>query len=106
MSQGNSSTGEPSASGQYMRPIDPGQIIGGVPVPPFPEIKDLANDCTPGRTVVVVIQTGLRHKGNISVEQEHQCSCGPVTRHTIITPRGRIIHDHVRPGYAKGTGGD
>jgi hypothetical protein len=106
LSQGNSSSGEPSANGQDMGPIDPGQIIGGVPVPPFPGIKDLTKDCTPGRTVVVVIQTGLRNKGNISVEQEYQCGCGPVTRHTIITPRGKIVHDHFRPGYAKGTGSD
>jgi hypothetical protein len=76
-----------------------------VPVPPYPGISDLAKDCVPGKRLVSVITNG-RHKGQTNIEQEYQCSCGMVTRHTIVKASGKVVHDHFRPGPAKGTDGD
>jgi RHS repeat-associated protein len=79
-------------------------IIAAAPVPAFPGVNDLAQDCTPGRKLVEPA-TARAFRGGTSVQQEYHCSCGLITRHTIVKD-GLIVHDHFRPGPAKKGGGD
>jgi len=78
-------------------------LIDGIPVPPFPGLKDLG-DCSPG-TRLVEPATGKRYKGGTSIQQEYFCPCGQITRHTIIM-NDMVVHDHFRPGPPKSGGGD
>lgn len=73
------------------------------PVPSFPKIGDFKNDCVRGKRIV---EPSARYKGGTSIEQEYICKSGIYTRHTIIDPKGKIVHDHFRPGPPKGGGGD
>ena len=83
-----------------------GDTIAKAGVPAYPGLGNLGTDCVPGKRLVSPITKG-RHKGQINVEQEYLCAvCGLVTRHTIISANGKIVHDHFRPGPAKGTDGD
>jgi hypothetical protein len=41
--------------------------------------------------------------GGLSVEQEFECECGAITRHTVIY-KDKLVHDHFRPGPASGPG--
>lgn len=103
--------------GEYMQPgltptqpivaasVNPDEIIAGAPVPPFPGIKNLSADCKPGNRIVFVIPRG-GHKGRTNIEQEYQCTCGLVTWHLIVTPNGKIVHNHFRTGGAKGSADD
>jgi RHS repeat-associated protein len=105
------------ALGEYMQPgttptapilatpVNPDEVIAGAPVPPFPGIQNLSADCKPGKRVVFVIARGS-HKGRTNIEQEYQCTCGLVTWHLIVTPNGKIVHNHFRAGGAKGTADD
>ncbi len=86
-------------------PVNPDEVIAGAPVPPFPGIQNLSADCKPGKRVVFVIPKG-NHKGRTNIEQEYQCTCGLVTWHLIVTPNGKIVHNHFRTGGAKGSADD
>jgi RHS repeat-associated protein len=92
-------------SGDSEQSADPTDAIADAPVPVFPGINDLDKECIPGKRLTFIILKG-RHKGRVNVEQEYQCRCGLVTRHTIVTPNGKVVHDHFRPGPAKGNPDD
>lgn len=79
-------------------------IIAGVPVPTWPGLTSLG-ECTKGKTIVEPARDKRWRDGGISVEQEYNCNCGLITRHTIIF-NGVVVHDHFRPGPAKGGRGD
>jgi hypothetical protein len=102
ISDDNKSWGKPLFSQGNSGNNDPGSIIPGAPVPPYPGLSDLG-DCSPG-TRMVEPALNKRWKGGISVQQEYFCPCGQITRHTVIF-NGLIVHDHFRPGPPK-PGGD
>lgn len=84
---------------------DHSDIVDRTYAPQFPGIRNLEKDCSLGKRVVFLILKGT-HKGRTNIEQEYQCGCGLVTRHMIVTPSGQVVHDHFRPGPAKGSVND
>jgi hypothetical protein len=89
----------------------PNEIIGDAPVPPFSVPGDDGkrtpfdpSKCSSGKQTIEA-STDPKWIGGVSIEQEFECECGTFTRHTVIY-KGQIVHDHFRPGSAKGGGND